>query len=323
MDFNITIGQYLKGDSWIYRLDPRFKILSVIILMVVIFMMPTIYHIIATLGVLLLIVITARLPLIHILKSLKPIIFISLFSFVLQLIYSTEGTLLHTFNLTVTYWHIALTILIITFYIFTKKHVPFNLLYLIVILIGIFCLYAYVDFSNGFLHSYSFNIFDDGVNKGVFFVVRLFCIIMLSTLLTLTTSTIDLNTGLERVLKPFKYIGLPVSEISLMISLTLRFIPTLLLETNKILKAQASRGVDFSEGSIIQKMKQIITLLIPMFVVSFKRADDLACAMESRGYVIGAERSNLNVLEYKIQDYIGFLLVFGALAYVITLQVIA
>ncbi len=321
MDLNITIGQYIKGDSWIYKMDPRFKIISLIILMVVLFMLPTIYHMLAGLAVLLIIVVAAKLPLLHILKGLRPIIFISLFSFILQLIYTQEGSLLYTFTLNVTYYHIAIAIGLFILYLFTNRFVPFKLLYLLLILGSIFTIFNLVTFSNGIITIYDFNIYDSGLIRGSFFVTRIISVLLLSTLLTITTSTIDLNTGLERVLSPFKFI-LPVAEISLMISLTLRFIPTLIIESNKILKAQASRGVDFSEGSLMQKIKQIITLLIPMFVVSFKRADDLACAMESRGYVIGSKRSSLNVLKFKVIDYIGFLLIFSALAYTIVLKVI-
>lgn len=319
MDLNITIGQYIKGNSWIYRLDPRFKILSVIILMVVLFMLPTIYHILGALCILMLILLTARLPILHILKSLKPIIFISLFSFVLQIIYSSEGDLIHTFNLSVSIYHIGIVGIIILFYLFTKKYIMFKLSYFLLCIVAIFSVFSFLNFSNEFVN-YDFNIYSSGVLNGSFFVTRILCIVLLSTLLTLTTTTIDLNTGLEKVLAPFKFF-LPISQIALMISLTLRFIPTLLLETNRILKAQASRGVDFSEGSLSQKVKQIITLLIPMFVVSFKRAEDLADAMESRGYVIGEKRTNLNVLKYKGIDYIGFLFLFSSLAYVILLQV--
>lgn len=321
MDLNITIGQYIKGDSWIYKLDPRFKIISVIILMIVLFMLPTIYHVLAALAILFLIVIVARLPLLYILKGLKPIIFLSIFSFILQLIYTQEGNLLYTFNLNVSYYHIAFAVLGLILYVFTSKYIPFKILYLIGLVVAIFSFFAFVSFPNGLITIYEFNIYSTGLINGTFFVSRIIAILILSTLLTLTTSTIELNTGLERVLRPFKFI-LPVAEISLMISLTLRFVPTLLIETNKILKAQASRGVDFSEGSFIQKIKQIITLLIPMFVVSFKRADDLANAMESRGYVIGCERTSLNVLKFKLMDYFGFLLVFASLAYVIILKVI-
>ncbi|MFI3329446.1 MAG: energy-coupling factor transporter transmembrane component T [bacterium] len=320
-NLTLTIGQYVKGDSWIYKLDPRFKIISFIILMIALFMLPTLTYMLGALIVLIIILLSARLPIGLIIKGLKPIIIISLFSFCLQIIYTQTGELIYTKLVNFSLFHILTMIGIFTFYIFTSKYIKFKMSYLLITIIAILSSLLYIEFSNVVITSFRFNIYDDGLIKGGFFVSRIVLLVIISTILTLTTSTIDLNTGLEKVLSPFKLIKLPVAEISLMISLTLRFVPTLLLETNKILKAQASRGVDFSEGSIVQKVKQIITLLIPMFVVSFKRAEDLACAMEARGYVIGSKRSNLNVLKFKFIDYLGFLLIFGVLGLSIYLQV--
>ena len=124
----------------------------------------------------------------------------------------------------------------------------------------------------------------------------------------------DINNGLESLLSPLKKIKIPVGEFAMIISLTLRFIPMLYQETNKIMKAQASRGVDFTEGSLKSKINQIISLLIPMFVMSFNKAEDLANAMETRGYVVGAKRSRLDVLKLKVKDYISFsisIIIFG------------
>lgn len=318
MDINLTIGQYIKGDSWIYRLDPRLKIISVIVLMITLFLMPTFIHIIVAIALLFLIILSAKLPIKSIINGLKPILFISLFSFVIQIVYSNTGTLIYSLDFNISLITIITSISLIALFILTSKFIPFKFIYLLLILVAIISCFIFIDYKN--IYIYQFNIFSDGIINGGFFVTRIIAVVMLSSLLTITTSTIDLNTGLERVLKPFKFI-IPVSEIALMISLTLRFVPTLLLETNKILKAQASRGVDFAEGNIMQKVKQIVTLLIPMFVVSFKRADDLASAMESRGYIIGQQRTNLNVLKFTLIDYIGFVVVFSALSYGIILQV--
>ncbi len=319
MEVNLTIGQYVKGDSWLHKLDPRFKIISVVVLMIVLFLMPSLTHILVSIALLFIIIISAKMPLKNIINGLKPILFISLFSFILQIVYTDTGSLLYTINFNISIINIGIAVVLVILYLLTNKYLPFKIGYLIIILLSILVSFIFINFNN--FKIIELNIYKEGLLNGSFFVTRIIAVVMISTLLTLSTSTIDLNSGLERVLKPFKFI-LPVSEIALMISLTLRFVPTLLIETNKILKAQASRGVDFAEGSLIQKVKQIITLLIPMFVVSFKRADDLACAMESRGYVIGQERTSLNVLKYKLTDYIGYLLIFSALAYAIVLQVI-
>ena len=130
----------------------------------------------------------------------------------------------------------------------------------------------------------------------------------ITSLLTVSTMSTDINNGLEWVLSPLKIIKVPVSVLSMTISLTLRFIPTLYEETRKIMNAQASRGVDFQEGKLKDKVTQIISLLVPMFVVSFKRAEDLSNAMEARGYVIGAKRTRIDELKFKALDYISFIL---------------
>ena len=136
---------------------------------------------------------------------------------------------------------------------------------------------------------------------------------MLTSLLTFTTMTTDINDGLEGILFPLKWIKVPVDVLTMMVSLTLRYIPTLLIETDKIMKAQASRGVDFKEASLKDKITQVISLLIPVFVISFKRAEDLANAMEVRGYVIGQKRTKIDVLKIKTSDYLAF---FGVISIV-------
>ena len=120
----------------------------------------------------------------------------------------------------------------------------------------------------------------------------------------------DINNGLEWLLSPLKVFGFPVSVISMTFALTLRFIPTLLEESKKIMNAQASRGVDFQEGSLGEKITQIVSLLVPMFVISFRRAEDLSNAMEARGYVIGAPRTKLDELKFKGLDFACFIICF-------------
>ena len=126
----------------------------------------------------------------------------------------------------------------------------------------------------------------------------------ITSLLTLSTMSTDINNGLEAVLSPLKLFKIPVGIFSMLISLTLRFIPTLMIESKKIMNAQASRGVDFSEGSLKDKVNQIIALLIPMFVISFKRAEDLSNAMEARGYIVGAKRTKIDELKLRWRDYL-------------------
>jgi len=136
----------------------------------------------------------------------------------------------------------------------------------------------------------------------VFILLRLVIIVTLSTILTITTKPTDLNLGLERVLKPLKIVKVNTEEIAMIIGISLRYIPTLLDEANKIILAQASRGVDFQEGKFKEKIVQIISLLVPMFIISFQRSDELANAMEARCFVPGKPRTRLNQLTWKPLD---------------------
>lgn len=322
-NLNITIGQYVKGNSYLHRLDPRLKIVSTIILMVAIFLIPSanldnVYVLLGFLGFFLLVLLTARISLLAVLKGLQPIIFIGVFTFVLQIIYNNEGELLLPVTFNFSWLSILAALGAILFWYFTKKYVPVKTVYTLLMLCGVCALFAVISVSSDF-GSVNLPIHNDGLFKGIFFLLRIALVVVLSTLLTVSTSTTDINLGLEWVLYPFKIIKLPVSEIAMMFSLTLRFIPTLLIETNKIMKAQASRGIDFNEGSFLQKVKQIVTLLIPMFFISINRAEDLANAMEARGYVIGQKRTSVDELKFRVNDYIAFVIVGAILAFAIIL----
>ncbi|MGF2716298.1 energy-coupling factor transporter transmembrane component T family protein [Bacillus cereus] len=147
-----------------------------------------------------------------------------------------------------------------------------------------------------------FSIHEKGLEQGIYISIRFFVIILMTTLLTLTTTPIEITDGLETLLKPLKRMKVPVHEIALMMSISLRFIPTLMDETSKIMKAQASRGIDFAGGPIKDRMKAIISLLVPLFISAFKRAEDLAIAMEARGYQSGEGRTKFRQLRWKISD---------------------
>ncbi|WP_239643172.1 energy-coupling factor transporter transmembrane component T family protein [Oenococcus oeni] len=138
--------------------------------------------------------------------------------------------------------------------------------------------------------------------------LRFVLIIFISTLLTLTTSPTNLANGLSSLLKPLKFFHLPIDEISLMLALSLRFVPTLMDETGKIMNAQRARGVDFGEGNIFQQMRSLVPIFIPQFIASFNRADELATAMESRGYRGAAKRTKFNRLKFKVNDWIACLI---------------
>ncbi|HLQ40159.1 MAG TPA: energy-coupling factor transporter transmembrane protein EcfT [Tetragenococcus sp.] len=160
-------------------------------------------------------------------------------------------------------------------------------------------------FTNGGQVYWQWGIFrmtEYGVQNGIFIFCRFVLIIFMSTLLTLTTPPLELSDAIEFILRPLKAVRFPVHEISLMLSIALRFVPTLMDETEKIMNAQRARGVDFGEGNLIQKMKAVIPLLIPLFVSSFNRADDLATAMEARGYQGGEGRSKYRILHWHKKD---------------------
>ena len=143
-----------------------------------------------------------------------------------------------------------------------------------------------------------FSIFESGLRQGAFISIRILVIVMITSLLTLTTTPMGLTDGLENLLSPLKRFGVPAHELALMMSISLRFIPTLLQETEKILKAQMARGVDFSSGPVVERVKAVIPLLIPLFISAFKRAEDLALAMESRGYRGGEGRTKYRILQW-------------------------
>lgn len=157
-------------------------------------------------------------------------------------------------------------------------------------------------FSWGFIHVTSF-----GLINGAFIFVRFVLIIFMSTLLTLTTMPLSLTDAIEALLNPLKKVNLPVHEIALMLSIALRFVPTLMDEATKIMNAQRARGVDFGEGNVIQQMKAVTPILVPLFVSSFERADELANAMEARGYQGGEGRTKYRLLDWQVRDTVAML----------------
>lgn len=167
-----------------------------------------------------------------------------------------------------------------------------------------------------------FSIYSGALHQSAYIVVRLILIIIFTTILTSTTKPLDMTLGLERLLSPLKKIGFPVYEVSMMISVALRFIPTLIEETQRIMKAQASRGADFNEGTLKEKITAIISLIIPLFISAFQRADDLANAMESRNYQPGAMRTRYHQLKWRYYDSFASLSVFLLMLIIITMSVI-
>lgn len=242
----IIIGQYVPAESVIHRLDPRAKLLSVIIFVVIIFLANQ-WISYGLLGLFILTaVLLSRVPVTFIYRGMKPIFFIVIITFILHLFLTKDGDV-------VLEW--------------------------------------------GF-----FSIYEGGLVQGAYISLRLLYLIIFTSLLTLTTTPIEITDGLESLMHPLKRFGLPVHEFALMMSISLRFIPTLLEETEKIMKAQSARGVEFTSGPLRQRLKAIIPLLIPLFVSSFKRAEDLAFAMEARGYRGGEGRTKYRLLRWGKSD---------------------
>jgi energy-coupling factor transport system permease protein len=242
---DITIGQYFPGDTFVHKLDPRIKILIIIMFITSLFFIDSFFPYIFILGFILFSIKISDIPLKFVLKGLKPLALI-----------------------------ISITFIINVF--FTKGEVLFK--------IG------------------PLSITKEGLSQATFMALRLIFLITGTSLLTLTTSPISLTDGIEKLLSPFKKIGLPAHELAMMMTIALRFIPTLLEETDKIMKAQMARGADFESGNVINRAKNLVPLLVPLFINAFRRADELAIAMEARCYRGGENRTRLNELKLNKQD---------------------
>ncbi|WP_226671064.1 energy-coupling factor transporter transmembrane component T family protein [Metabacillus litoralis] len=243
---SMIIGKYVPGNSLVHRMDARAKLLLIFAFVFIVFFANNLYTYVL-LGIFTFSIVTlTKLPLRFLIRGLKPVLWIILFTFVLHLFVTKEGELL---------------------------------------------------FELGFI-----SIYEEGLTQGIFISLRFLYLILMTTLLTLTTTPIEITDGMERLLSPFKKIGLPVHELALMMSISLRFIPTLMEETDKILKAQMARGVDFTSGPIKDRFKAIVPLLVPLFISAFKRAEELATAMEARGYKGGEGRTKLRQLKWASLD---------------------
>jgi energy-coupling factor transport system permease protein len=242
---DITLGQYFPGESAVHRLDPRTKIMGTLVFLVSLFLVKTFIGFALAGGFLLSLIIISKIPFKFMARGLKPILFLIIFTMLINL-FMTAGTTLASLG-------------------------PLNLTY-------------------------------EGVYRATFMALRLILLIFGSSLLTLATKPITLTDGMERLLSPMNVVGLPSHELAMMMTIALRFIPTLLEETDKIMKAQTARGADFESGNIIKRAKGLIPLLVPLFVSAFRIAADLAMAMESRCYRGGEGRTRMNGMAFSRAD---------------------
>lgn len=249
---NFALGKYMPLDSIIHRMDPRAKIGAMLLLMVAIFI-PAGYIGYAIIAVFILTaVFLSKLRLNFIWRSVKPMMFMLVFLWIINVLVLRTGYVMFTI--------------------------------------------------------FGFKVYSDAIFQTLFIIIRLLLMIIVTTILTATTKPLELTLGIEDLLTPFKVIHVPAHEIAMMISIALRFIPTLIEETNRIIKAQTSRGVDLDEGSLKEKLMAILALIVPLFVSAFQRAEELANAMEARGYIPNRPRTRYKQLKMTSKDYVLLLL---------------
>ncbi|WP_213950885.1 MULTISPECIES: energy-coupling factor transporter transmembrane component T [Tepidanaerobacter] len=252
----ITIGQYIPGNSIIHRLDPRTKIIITLAYMILLFVINNFYGYIFPVAFIILATVLSGISVRYLLKGLRPLIFIIVLTFALNM-FMTPGRVIYQIG-------------------------PLDITY-------------------------------EGISQASFMAIRLILLIIGTSILTLTTSPIALTDGIELLLSPFKRFGMPAHELAMMMTIALRFIPTLLEETDKIMKAQMARGADFESGNLINRAKNLVPLLVPLFISAFRRADELAMAMEARCYRGGKNRTRMKELKMTFLDIATFI-VFALIA---------
>ncbi len=317
----IVIGRYIPGNSFLYRMDPRTKLIAMILLMVGVFLIQSFLHMFVALALVTLILVFGRLSVKRVYLGLRPLVFLLMFTFLFQVLFNRQGELLYSLALHYTILNLSLAFMVVLLWGFTKRFIRFRLLYFLGAVVGIFALLHSISFGV-VLGEGTFAVYEQGLSTAFFIMVRLIIIITLSTILTITTKPTDLNLGLESILRPLRVLRINAEEIAMIIAISLRYIPTLLEEANKIMLAQASRGVDFQEGKLKDKVIQVVSLLVPMFIISFQRSDDLANAMEARSFVPGQERTRLHILRWSKLDTVALACTSLALAGVVLLRVV-
>ena len=247
---DITLGQFFPGDSVIHRLDPRTKLLALVAYIVALFVAKSWFSYGLMLVFLVTVIAVSKIPVKSIVRGMKPLVLILVFTGILNLFFTDGETVL------VNFWVITITL--------------------------------------------------EGLLRAIFMMARILMLITVTFLLTFTTSPIALTDGLESLMGPLKVIKVPVHELSMMMCIALRFIPTLIEETDKIMCAQKARGADFETGSLLQRAKALVPILVPLFISAFRRADELATAMECRCYQGGEGRTKMKILRFKRWDMSAF-----------------
>lgn len=298
---SIIIGQYIPGNGFLYKLDPRTKLVSILFLMIAVFLLESILQLAIAFGICLLILIIGKIPIIKVLKGLKAIFVLLIFTFIFQIALNTEGEILHQSTMHFNLYSVIAIIAAFVVWRLLRRAIKFRFLLFIAFIFGAYLILRYISYTPDFFN-FELMIYEKGIEMSVFVVVRILIIITFTTILTLTTKPTDLTQGLESLMRPLKKIGFNSEDFALIISISLRYIPTIFDEAQKIMAAQASRGADFREGKLKDKLKQIISLLVPMFIIAFMRSEELADAMESRNFVPGQARTRINQLKFSSAD---------------------
>lgn len=318
----IVFGQYYDSNSWLHRIDPRTKLISLLALIISLFIIDNIYLLLGFTAFLFLVICTTKTPINKFFKSIRMTSYILIFTFIIQILVKKEGTLIGAYEFDLNILNLGIILTVLVLWIFFSKYIKRFKITLFIILIGLlFALQYYVHISPNIIF-YNISVFDEGLIEASFIVIRIIDFLFISSLLTLTTKPTEINNALDNLLKPLKKIGLNPSTFTMIIAITLRFIPTLILETEKILKAQASRGADFKDVNLISKISQMVSLIIPLFVIAYKKASDLGYAMEARGYVDNKERSSIYELKYHTSDYLMYSLMVVILTFSIVIRII-
>ena len=309
MNNKIIFGQYYDANSWLHRLDPRTKLVSLLLMVITLFVLENIYILLGFTVLLLVLILTTKTPFNKFLKSINMMTYILIFTFMMQILSNHNGKLIADYSFTLNILNLSIIVgVLVLWFIFGKYVKGFKLPIFIGLIVGAFVLQYYL-ITSPVIVNYNIKIYEEGFTEALLITVRIICFLFLSSLLTLTTKPTEINCALDNLLKPLRLIGVPTGAFCMMISVTLRYIPTLILEADKVLKSQASRGADFKEVNLISKTFQMVSLIIPLFVITYKKSIDLTFAMEARGYVDNKERSSLYLLKYRYHDYIVYLLV--------------
>ena len=309
MNNKIIFGQYYDADSFLHRLDPRVKVIGVLMLFISLFFINNLGVLLGLTALLLILILCSKIPFAKYTKSISTMSSIMLFTFVMQIITYQNGDSISKLDFNLTVFNILVIIVsLVLWFLFSKRIKYFKTTCFVILLGLLFWLQTWKDFSP-LITLYSINITKKGLTEASFFVIRFMDFLFLSSVLTLTTKPTQINCALDKLLKPFKKLGLNTGAFAMIIAVALKFIPTLLLEAQKILKAQASRGADFMEANLLTKAFQVVSLIIPLFIITYKKSVDLTYAMEARGYVDNKERSSLYELQYSTVDYLAIVII--------------